>query len=223
MPGIVKRRALLVEDHALMRGLVKETLEREGFLVTATESARRAIKEFDSVDPDVLITDIELGSRPNGVELATILQSQAPYLGVVFLTNYHAIDLVENPLSPPQKASFVHKGSISSSKELLDAVETALSDSINPTLVVNLPESHPVRALSASQVSILRLLAEGWSNAEIAARRGITVRSAERLISRTFQALGVSEDSKVNARVMATRIYTQAFGIPESVPLKKKR
>jgi DNA-binding NarL/FixJ family response regulator len=218
-----KRTALLVEDHALTRGLIKEALEKEGFLVTAADSSRKAIKEFDSVDPDVLITDIELGSRPNGVELATILQSQAPYLGIVFLTNYHSIDALESSLRPPQRASFIHKGSISSSKQLSEAVESVLNDAIDPLLIVDLPESHPIRALSASQISILRLLAEGWSNVEIAKRRGITVRSAERLISRTFHSLGVSDDSAINARVMATRIYTQAFGIPESNLLTKKR
>jgi DNA-binding NarL/FixJ family response regulator len=218
-----KRRALLVEDHALTRGLIEEALEKEGFLVTSCESSRKAIKEFDSFDPDVLITDIELGARPNGVELATILQSQAPYLGIVFLTNYHSIDSIENPLRPPQRASFIHKGSITSSKQLVEAVDSVLDDSIDPLLVVNLPIDHPIRALSASQVSILRLITEGFSNAEIAKRRGITVRSAERLISRTFQALGVANDSALNARVMAARIYTQAFGMPESTPQSKKR
>ena len=221
--GGATRRALLVEDHSLTRGLIKESLVKEGFVVAACESSRKAIKEFDSFDPDVLITDIELGARPNGVELATILQSQAPYLGIVFLTNYHSIDAIESALRPPQRASFVHKGSITSSKQLVDAVDSVLNDAIDPLLVIDLPMNHPIRSLSASQVSILRLLAEGLSNAEIAKRRGITVRSAERLISRTFQALGVANDSALNARVMAARIYTQVFGIPESIPQSKKR
>lgn len=223
MPFSKTRTALLVEDHPLTRGLIREALEDEGFTVATAGSAREAIKEFDSADPDVLITDIELGSRPNGVELATILQSQAPYLGIVFLTNYHSIEALENSIKPPQRASFINKGSISGSKEIIEAIESVLDDAIDPLLVVNLPENHPIRALSASQIGILRLLAEGWSNAEIAKRRGITVRSAERLISRTFHALGVSDDSTFNARVMASRIYTQTFGVPEPKPAKRTR
>ena len=207
----------------MTRGLLKEALQAEGFTVATAGSAREAIKEFDSTDPDVLITDIELGSRPNGVELATILQAQAPYLGIVFLTNYHSIEALENSIKPPQRASFVNKSSISSSKDVVQAIESVLDDSIDPLLVVNLPADHPIRSLSPSQIGILRLLAEGWSNAEIAARRGITVRSAERIISRTFHALGVSDDSTFNARVMAARIYTQTFGVPEPKPTRTKR
>lgn len=214
--AVPSRSVLLVEDHALTRGLLTATIEAEGFRVVAVESARRAIKEFDAIDPDVIIVDIELGDRPNGVDLAAILCAQAPYLGVVFLSNYPAMDVVESGLGLPARSVFLHKGSIEGPAAIIDAIETALDTQAVSESIAALPADHPMRALSPSQMSVLRLVAEGWSNAGIAERRGITVRSAERLVSRTFAALGLSDDSSVNSRVAATRIYTREFGIPES-------
>lgn len=209
---------LLVEDHALTRILVAECLEAEGFRVHAVETPRQAIRDFDEVDPDVLVADIDLGDRPNGVDLAVILRTQAPYLGVVFLSNYPSVDAVEGGFEPPSRASFVNKRAIATVGLLTSAIEAALDDHAEPMTVPAPPESDPLRALSASQMSVLRLIAEGWSNAEIAEQRGITLRSAERLVSRTFATLGLADDTKANPRVAATRMYVRAFGVPEPLP-----
>lgn len=215
MTPATPRTVLLVEDHALTRGLLAESLEGAGFRVAAVESAHHAIKEFDRVDPDALVIDIELGGRPNGVDLAVILRTQAPYLGVVFLTNYPSIDKVEGGFQPPPGSSFLYKGSLETSATLAAAVEASLCDEADPMMVNAAPGDDQFNDLSAQQMAALRLIAEGCSNAEIAERRGITVRSAERLVSRTFTALGIADDVRVNPRVAATRIYVRVFGVPE--------
>lgn len=204
----------------MTRGLLKRTLESEGFMVVALESSRRAIREFDAIDPDVLLLDIDLGERPNGVDLAAILRAQAPYLGVVFLSNYPATDVVEGGFGPPSGSCFVHKGSIDGPDAIIKAIESSLNDQAHQVSVSDLPADHPLCSLSSSQLAVLRLIAEGWSNAEIAERRGITLRSAERLVSRTFAALGLQDDPSVNARVAAARIYVRNFGVPEPLPTR---
>lgn len=216
VPAASARTVLLVEDHSMTRGLVQGSLEAEGFQVVAVESARRAIREFDAIDPDVLVTDIDLGDRPNGVDLAAILRAQAPYLGVVFLSNYPSVDAVEGGFSPPAHSSFVHKGSIDGPAPLVEAIEAALNDHAPAVTLTAVASDSPLGALSDAQMSVLRLMAEGWSNAEIAERRGITLRSAERLVSRTFTTLGLTDDSAINARVAAVRMYVRAFGVPDS-------
>jgi DNA-binding NarL/FixJ family response regulator len=214
------RTVLLVEDHAMTRGLLRESLESAGFTVAPVESARTAIREFDRIDPDVLVVDIDLGDRPNGVDLAVILRGQAPYLGVVFLTNYPSIDAAEGGFSPPPRSSYVNKGSMTGPAQLVAAIEAALDDRAEPLILNAVAEDNPINSLSAPQMAVLRLIAEGWSNSEIAERRGITVRSAERLVSRTFSTLGIDDDSSVNPRVTATRIYVRNFGVPEPLPTR---
>ena len=216
MTPATPRTVLLVEDHALTRGLLTESLEAASFRVIAVESARHAIKEFDRADPDALVVDIDLGDRPNGVDLAVMLRAQAPYLGVVFLTNYPSIEHVEGGFQPPPGSSFLNKGTLEASAGLVAAIEASLDDAATPMTVRANPHEHQFGDLSAQQMAVLRLIAEGCSNAEIAERRGITVRSAERLVSRTFTALGIDDDARVNPRVAATRMYVRAFGVPES-------
>ena len=198
----------------MTRALVQRSLEDDGFVVTAVENARGAIRIFEEVDPDVLVADINLGAGPNGVELATILRAHAPYLGVVFLTNHTSLDPVEG-VAPPDNVAFVHKGSVTSPSELRRAIESALSDSREGLVISSRPGDDPLSRLSPLQMSVLRQLAEGWSNAEIAQQRGTTTRSVERLISRMFDALDISDDGKHSVRVEAARIYCQAFGVPE--------
>lgn len=215
MTPATPRTVLLVEDHALTRALLAESLEAAGFRVIAFESARQAIKEFDRADPDALVVDIDLGDRPNGVDLAVILRAQAPYLGVVFLTNYPSIDKVDGGFQPPRGSSFLNKGTLENSAALVAAIEASLDDAAEPVTVNAEPGDETFGALSAQQMAVLRLIAEGCSNAEIAERRGITVRSAERLVSRTFTALGIVDDVRINPRVAATRMYVREFGVPE--------
>jgi DNA-binding NarL/FixJ family response regulator len=217
MSPATPRTVLLVEDHAMTRGLLKESLEAAGFRVVAVESARQAIKEFDGADPDALVVDIDLGARPNGVDLAVMLRAQAPYLGIVFLTNYPAIEKVEGGFHPPPGSSFLNKGTLEDPSELVAAIEASLDDDAEPLALKAAPDVNHFKDLSAQQMAVLRLIAEGCSNSEIAERRGITLRSAERMVSRTFTALGIHDDSRLNPRVAATRLYVQSFGIPESL------
>lgn len=202
----------------MVRGFVRDALEKRGFSVVAVESARKAIREFDAIDPDVLVTDIELGAIPDGVQLARLLFAQAPYLGIVFLTNYPALSLVEGAKHDLPNAVVVHKGSLEGPEALIAAVESSLTDHGKPLRIVPVNTDDPIARLSPAQIAVLRLVAEGWSNAQVAERRGITPRSAERIIGRIFSALGISADGDINPRVAATRMYVRAFGVPEPLP-----
>lgn len=202
----------------MVRSLVADALTTRGFTVVAVESARRAIREFDAIDPDVLVADIDLGSVPNGVQLAKLLYAQAPYLGVVFLTNYPSLASVECTRDDLPKVSIVQKAAIDGPDVLFAAIEAALDDRAEPVVMVGDDTNDPLRRLSAAQLALLRLIAEGWSNAQIAERRGIAPRSAERIIGRVFAALGIAGDGDLNQRVTATRLYIRTFGVPEPPP-----
>ena len=206
----------------MLRGLMQEALESRGFTVRAVGSAREALREFDAIDPDVFVADIELGSVPDGVQLAKLLLAQAPYLGIVFVTNHPTVGDTESARTGLPRFSVVHKAAIEGPDALAEAIESALDDSIEPARMVRRDSEDPVTRLSASQLGVLRLIAEGWSNAQIAEQRGISVRATERLVARVFTALGISGDGDINARVTATRLYIRAFGVPEP-PARRPR
>lgn len=58
-----------------MRALVAEALRGAEFEVHSCASSSEAVTVFAAVDPDVVVTDIDLGTRPNGVELAHIVKA----------------------------------------------------------------------------------------------------------------------------------------------------
>ena len=211
-----RRRALVVEDHALMRSLVAEALERRGFDVTPAASSADALLLADQVDPDLLVTDIDLGERPNGLELATILRERAPYVAIVFLSNLSREAASARARETVAGASFVNKGAIADIDELVVAAEAALSERPVSREAPSGDGRAALLRLSEAQLETTRLLAAGFSNAEIARRRGVTVRAVEKSVERIFNALGVSGDDRVTPRVAAATLYTATFGDPHT-------
>ncbi len=166
---------------------------------------------FAAVDPDVLVTDIDLGTRPNGVELAHVVKSLSPGCAIVFLTNYPS----EAPLSElPAGSTFVNKASLDSVDGLISAVNSTLVElavTVTPPLQ---SDAAKIGTLTRVQLDILRMIAEGWSNAEIAKQRGSSMRAVEKAVSRTFEALGLNRRPSVNPRVAAATLYSRTFGWP---------
>lgn len=78
---------LLVEDDVLVRTTVALMLEDDGFSVVEASSAAEAISRMrDGLDPVVIVTDVDLGAGPNGIELADQLRALRPEIAVIFIT-----------------------------------------------------------------------------------------------------------------------------------------
>jgi DNA-binding NarL/FixJ family response regulator len=208
------RKVLLVEDQTPIRTLLAETMERTGFDVTACDSSKAALAAFPKIDPDLLIADIDLGSRPNGVELATILRTKAPYLGLLFITNYPSIRAFERTITPPERYAFLQKDLLDSTDRLIEVVESALTDSAVPHRETSEVVNTPIFFLTPAQLEILRSVAAGLTNNEIAQRRDSSLRAVEKMVARTFEALGLSDDAGTNPRILATNMFTRTYGYP---------
>lgn len=206
------RSVLLVEDDPFSRGLVADTLRNAGFEVAVAGDAKTASRLFDKTDPDALIVDVNLGPGADGIELANALRSRAPYLAVLVLTRFPSPAVAGMTHRLPPHAAFLSKDAAENPGMIVTALESALADDL-PSVSDVAPDS-PLARLTPAQMAVLRMVAEGWTNAEIAAKRGSTVRAIEKLTHRTIVALGITEDSRRNARVDAVRYYVAAFGVP---------
>lgn len=216
MTATWRRRVLVVEDHGLLRALVAEAFTQRGFEVAAASSAVEALRVVEDADPDLLVTDIDLGSRPNGVELATILRERAPHIAVTFLSNLSLEAAAAQARDTVGGASFVNKAAITSVDELVDAAEAVLADQPVRHLSGAEGAQGALLRLSPAQRETTRLLAAGLTNAEIARRRGVSVRAVEKSVERVFQALGYVGDDATAPRVAAATLYTATFGDPRS-------
>ena len=208
------RRILLVEDQTPIRVLLSETLEAAGFEVTSCNSAKQALSAFGKFDPDLLIADIDLGSRPNGVELATILRTKAPHLRLLFVTNYPSVRAFERTISPPKHYAFLQKDLLDSKERLLEVLESALTDIRVPQIESSPSQISQIFSLTPNQLEILRSMAAGLTNGEIAQRKGKSMRSVEKMVERIFVGLGLNDDQGSHPRILAVNMYTRTYGYP---------
>jgi len=197
-----------------MRSLVADAFGRRGFDATAAATATEALRLAETVDPDLLVTDIDLGQRPNGVELATILRERAPHVAVMFLSNLSREAAAMQARSTVAGASFVNKAAVESVEELVDAAEAVLADRPVSREQPGTDARSRLLGLTAAQLETARLLAAGLSNAEIARRRNVTVRAVEKSVERVFAALGFAGEERTTPRVAVATLYTSTFGDP---------
>lgn len=204
---------LVVEDQAALRMLVCDLLERHGFETASAADAATATTVFAQFDPDALLTDIDLGARPSGAELAAMLAELAPHLAIVFLSSYPRAVAGATAMGIAH-AVFVSKQDLDSPDALVSALESALSTRRAPEATpAPLPATpHSLDALTRHQLEILGMVARGWSNERIAVESGATLRAVERSISRLFDRLDVNGDPTVSPRVAAAAIYLSTFG-----------
>ena len=208
---LVPRRLLLVEDEAMSRSLLSDVLRNAGFEVESASNSSEAAQAFVEFDPDVIVCDIDLGEGPTGLDLIVSLGTQRTHLPVVVLSNYVITPDYTHPVLA--RAAYLRKRDLQDTRVLLDALEVVLRDF--PTCVGSMDPGNRLSQLTTAQVHVLRMIAEGLSNAEIAARRDCSIRAAEHMVQRVFTSLGLGSDPSVNTRVAAARIYISEAGLPD--------
>ena len=199
---------MLVEDEEFTRNMVAEMLTNSGVIVSSVATVAKAIATIDSFDPHVVLTDLDLGHGPDGAELLLKVFKDRPWTGMVIMTAHASPELAISDASRiPDPTVYIVKSEIKSIANLLLAIE----ESIEKTgkFQKSVAAVSEKITITASQAEILRMIADGLSNASIAKERNITLRAAEALIQRTFQALGVNSDPTVNPRVVAVRMWHQ--------------
>ena len=199
-------RVLLVEDDDFTRNVVREMLEASGLEVLPLASVAAEIDALDSFDPNVVLTDLDLGHGPDGADLLTKIAEERPWIGMVIMTAHASPELAINDASRiPEQAGYIVKSELNSIQKLIDLIE----ESIVMPGDFSARDSDEKIMITSTQAEILRMIADGLSNSSIAETRGITLRAAEALVQPTFAALGVNGDPSINPRVVAVRLWQQ--------------
>lgn len=222
MPGSVppenaasRRSILVVEDERLLRELIVAALQARGFEVFAASTAVNAARMFRAADPDGVVMDIELGPGPNGFDLAEAFLKADTGVAIVFLTNLPDPRFAGRTASDlPPGIAYLRKGAVHDVDVLVRAVDGAMRGLVDRGMRHDRDPARPLAALTRTQVQVLRLVALGHTNQQIADAQGITLRAVERTVARAFAALGVDEGMAANRRVEAARRFIDAAGTP---------
>ena len=213
-------RVVLAEDNYLVREGVRRLLEAEPEvdLVASCEDSDSLLEAIDSHRPDVVLTDIRMPptETDEGIRVANELRDTHPEIGVVvlsqFLESQYALALLEKGAD---RRAYLLKERVRDLEQLVGAIrEVAAGGSvIDPKVVEALvaersrSDDSPLAELTPRERQILEEMAQGKSNAAIAASVVITERSVEKVTHSIFLKLGLTWQPDINRRVKAVLVF----------------
>lgn len=209
------RTVVVVEDDPMTRGLLASTLEAAGFTVATASNGSDARRAVALADPDALILDIDLGFGPTGFDIADALLIEHPHLAILFLTHLPDSRFAGRAASSlPPKAGYLRKENLATPGVLVEALDAVMRGTGIAKFRDDRQPERPLAKMSQTQISVMRMVALGMSNQQIAEKRGTTVRAVQDVITRSLEVMGVDPDLVGNARVAATREFMVAAGVP---------
>jgi DNA-binding NarL/FixJ family response regulator len=167
-------RVLAVDDHPLLREGIAALIADETDITLVGEAAdgREAVEQFRRLRPDVTLMDLQMPNM-NGVEATITIRAEFPDARVVVLTTYTGD--VQVPLALKAGASgYLLKNAMR--KELLSTIRAVHAGRkvLSPEITFAVASHAAGVGLTASETRVLRLIADGLSNKEIAGRLSMT-------------------------------------------------
>lgn len=201
-------RVLIVEDERFTRTMLDAALTGSGFEVVGSyATAAGALALADRAQVDVALLDLDLGPGPSGIDVAHALRARQARIGLVFLTSF-SDPRIKDPRERqlPRGSRFLVKNQLDDVGALRDAIVSARRE---PLALVD--TDHARGELTENQLSVLRQIAAGRTNAQIAADMAVSEKAVERTIQRIIDGLAIDRDAG-NQRVLLARAYALMSG-----------
>jgi DNA-binding NarL/FixJ family response regulator len=195
-------KVILADDHHLIRQGIRSLLEDiPGIeIVAEAENGEEAVKLVQRLQPDVLVTDINM-PRLNGIQAAEKIRELKLATRVVILSIHATESLVRQSLRSGVKG-YVLKSSVKD--ELFLAIQAAYRGAtfLSPTISdlvaadmaagqVELGQANGFSQLSLREQQILKLIAEGYSNKAIAEMMNLSIKTIEKDRARLMDRLRI--------------------------------
>jgi DNA-binding NarL/FixJ family response regulator len=204
--------ALVVDDDDFLRFMLVRTLRDLGF--ESVDDAPRAadgLKLASAHRPDLAVLDLDLGSGPTGIDVAYGLRKAHPSVAIILLSSYTDPRLLGANRELPEGGVYLSKREVGDVSVLEKSITEVLQAPCGRRS--GAPSASVAgKRLSDNQVEVMRLVAEGFSNSEIARRRHLTDAAVEKAIARLIKQLDLNPGREDNARVLITQAYYSLIG-----------
>lgn len=197
---MTKLRIFLADDHAMVREGLKRLIEAEPDLRVEGEAAdgAEAVSGALRTRPDVVILDVSM-PRLNGAEATRQLRAERPEMKIIALTVHEDRSYLHELLEAGASGYVLKRAA---GEELIRAIRAVAGGGtyVDQRIVGNLinalvqPPNHreaPIGKLSERELTVLRLIASGYTNKEIAAQLNVSVKTIETYKSRSMEKLGL--------------------------------
>ena len=190
-PGPI--RVLAVDDHPLLRegiaALVNAEMDMK--LVAHARTGQEAIEQFRLHRPDVTLMDLQMPAM-NGTDAIAGIRTEFPNARSIVLTTYTGDVQILRALKAGAQA-YILKGNVH--RELLDTIRAvhAGQKRISPDVAAKLADHATEEALTAREIDVLRLIATGNANKEIAGQLAIAEETVKSHVTNILAKLGAND------------------------------
>jgi serine/threonine-protein kinase PknK len=212
-------RLVMADDDVLLREGIASLLERSGFdVVGQAGDGTDLLNLVRRTRPDVAIVDIRMppAYSTEGLQVARVFREEFPDMAIVVLSAHVEVDEAMELLASGDRLGYLLKSRVTDVAQFIDAVRRIHAGAciVDPTLVQELVQARrrrdPLDALSPREVEVLRLMAEGSSNAGIAERIFVSEGTVEKHVRSILFKLDLPESGSDHRRVLAVLRYLEA-------------
>lgn len=197
---------LVVEDETFTKNIVSEMISKLGHNCTSVTNVNDALISINNSKPNLVITDLDLGEGPTGLDLINKIHKDNPEIDIVVLTAHRSPLLVDASFKQlPPNVQYVIKSEINAKNTFEEILQNVISN--KQSIKSYSSKSNDEIFVSKTQAELLQLIAQGLSNQAISEKRGTTLRAVEALVNRTYEALNLKVSDSRNLRVEAVKLW----------------
>ncbi len=199
-------KVLLADDHSIVRAGLRRIVEESGDMEVIAEAAdgREAIRHVHDTRPDVAVIDISMPGI-DGLEVVSQLHVHYPDLPILILTMHEEGQYVVRAI---QAGAMGYLTKQSAPEQLVKAIRKIhagsryLTDEATETLALRIAkgsgEQSPLDSLSMRELQVLRRLAMGHTNREIANAYSISIKTVDTYRSRLLKKLNLRNNAELS-------------------------
>ncbi len=204
-------KVMIADDHSMVREGLKQLLELEGDFTVIDEACDgvECLEKLKIIKPDILLLDINMPNM-DGLEVLRVLKETKIKVKVLVLTVHNEVEYLLKAVDIGVNGYLLKD---SESAELKRAILTVVSgeDYIQPSLIPVLnarmidrnKDNIKIESLTRREMDVLKLLAVGMYNKEVAEHLGISERTVKNHVSNIFKKINVTD--RTQAAVFAIR------------------
>jgi DNA-binding NarL/FixJ family response regulator len=210
-------RVIVVEDQALLRdGLVRLFTDKGHDVVGSAGDGSGLAEMVDTTAPDLVVLDIRMPPTftDEGATAARLLKADRPTLGILLLSQHVDTSSVTDLVARPG-FGYLLKDRVLEVDDFIEAAKRVAGggSALDPKVVAALvarQDDGPLARLSAREVEVLRLMAEGLTNQAIASRLFLSARTVEAHVGNLMAKLDLADSEERHRRVQAVLSYLRA-------------